>query len=98
MNFNNKFKTLQHIKYEVESELGKRILIIPNDSGVPDMKNVLCLADTSLEIWEMIIKNFTYEQIISSLYNKYYKEEVELINDLDGFLSELIDKRYISIV
>lgn len=98
MDLNNKFKSQNHIRYEVDSDSGKRIFIIPNKSGIPDMKNVLCLTDTSLEIWEMIVSDHTGEQIICSLSKRYHMTENELEGDVTEFLNNLLEKGYISVI
>ena len=93
-----KYSVVKHIRYEVESDSGTRVLIIPNVSGAPDMKNVLCLSDTSLEIWNMITKEFTHSQIINTICETYQQEKTCITKDVTEFINGLLEKNYIRIV
>ena len=90
------YKTVSHIRYEVKSDLGKRIFIIPNNTGIPDMKNVLCLSDTSLQIWEMIKDGHSAEQIIVRLSEQYGEEIDKITTDVTSFLCDILSKEYIN--
>lgn len=87
----------EHIRYEINGEMGKRVLIIPNIDGVPDLKKVLCLSATALDIWRMIVDGKNYNQIIDEMSQRYFRKREEIEGDIKGFLGNLLDKCYISI-
>lgn len=93
---NKKYILHNHLKYQIESEKGLRMFIIPMVSGIPDMKKVLCLADTSLEIWNLISNNYSSSEIINILCEKYDQEEPAISNDVTAFLNKLIETGFIS--
>lgn len=95
MNNNKMYNVIEHIRYQIESELGMRVFIIPNRNGVPDMKNVLCLSDTTLCIWDLIVKEMGYDQIVNEVSKIYKKEVTEIEADVKGFLQSLITNGYI---
>jgi len=95
---NKQYKIEEHVKYELESEFGISILIIPIENGVPDMRKVLCLKDTSLFIWELISENYNCDQIISKVSEEYSKEIEAIEYDVKEFINTLILKNYISVV
>lgn len=93
-----KYFAVKHIRYEVESEAGKKVLIIPNATGVPDMKSVLCLSDTSLEIWDLITKGLSNVAIVNALFDTYHQEKTQLLDDVTEFITSLLEKEYITVV
>lgn len=93
-----KYSVIKHIRYEINSDAGNKVLIIPNSTGVPDMKNVLCLSEVSLEIWDMICNNFTTPEIVGALCEKYQKNKGEIPKDVEEFLKSLFDKKYIEVL
>jgi len=95
MNLFNKYEAIKHIKYEIGNDNGAKVFIIPNLSGNPDMTNVLCLSDTSLEIWEMISNDYTVNKIINAICDKYNKDKDEVESDVTSFISGLVEKGYI---
>lgn len=92
-----KYSTMKHIRYEIDSDYGKRVFVIPNATGTPDMKNVLCLTDVSLEIWNMICDGLTKPEIIRTLCEKYPQDKLEIAKDVGEFLNNLEKKEYIQI-
>ena len=92
-----KYSVIRHIRYEIVSDEGKRVFVIPNATGAPDMKNVLCLSDVSLEIWNMICDGLTKSEVIHTLCEKYPQDKLEISKDVGEFLSNLWQKNYIEI-
>lgn len=90
-----KYSVIKHIRYEINSDSGNKVLIIPNSTGVPNMKNVLCLSDVSLEIWDMVCDNFTNSEVVSTLCEKYQKDKNEISKDVEEFLDSLFCQKYI---
>ena len=86
----------QHIRYEVKSDQGQRVFIIPNIANIPDMTNVLCLYETSLIIWEMVDK-YSCKEIIDEICLMYHREKEEVEHDVIVFLTDLVEKGYITI-
>lgn len=95
MNMSKEYIMLTHIKYKINVGEQERALIIPNKNGVPDMKNVLCLSDTSLDIWNMISEKLNRDQIIAEMCKKYNQEKETIERDVKQFLCELLNKGYI---
>jgi len=93
-----KYKITEHIKYEINGGDIERVLIIPINNDVPDMKNVLCLSDTSLYIWKMIIENKNINQILEEISRLYGKDKNEITDDVEEFLNTLLGKGYISVM
>ena len=88
---------IKHIRYEVESDAGKKVLIIPNETGVPDMKSVLCLSDTSLVIWDLIDKGLSNTTIVNILCDTYHQEKTQIQDDVTEFIANLLEKKYIAV-
>lgn len=95
MESNKQYKFSEHIRYEMSGEVQERVLIIPNIDGKPNMKKVLCLADTSLDIWKMLAEAKNYGQIVDEMSQKYQKEKREIESDVEGFLVTLLENGYI---
>lgn len=95
-----RFTINKHIRHEIEApdSLEKRVLIIPDHDGRPDVRNVLFLSSTSLWIWEALQKGQTYSEILKEMCYQYNVDNEQADKDLSQFLSELIQKGYISIV
>lgn len=93
---NKTYKFREHVTYQVEGGAGERLLIIPVVSGIPNMTSVLCLADTSLEIWKMISCNYSTSQITTDLSKKYNREIALVENDVTAFINKLLDAGFIS--
>lgn len=92
-----KYFAVKHIRYEVKSEAGKRVLIIPNATGVPDMKRVLCLSDTSLDIWDLIAKGLSDIKIVNVLCDTYHQEKMQIKDDVPEFIANLLENGYITV-
>ncbi len=90
-----KYYAIKHMKYEIESDSGRRVFVIPYESEIPDLKNVLCLSDTSLFIWELINKGFSAENIVEEVSEKYNHTKETVQNDIDEFLGNLQEKGFI---
>lgn len=95
METETQYRILEHINYEINCEGGERVLIIPNIDGVPNMKKVLCLSDTSLYIWRMIEDQKNCGQMIEEMGQRYHRESEELQSDLKEFLDALLANGYI---
>ena len=92
------FKAKKHIRYDITGgDEEARAFIIPNQTGIPDMKNVLVLTEVSLYIWDMIISECTFLEICNNLYQKYKEDEMKLQKDTSDFVESLIKKDYIYI-
>jgi len=98
MDSNKTYVVSEHIRYEIEVGEQERVLIIPNPKGVPDMRKVLCLSDTSLYIWDLIVENKSFDQVVDEMQQRYERGKEELERDLKEFLESLLDKGYISIL
>lgn len=98
METNAQYSIIKHIKYEISVGEEERVLIIPNINGVPDMRRVLCLSDTSLHIWRMMTEQKNYGQMVEQMSQKYNKESIEVGRDLDEFLGILLEKGYVSVI
>ena len=98
MELKNRYVISKHIRYEINAGEQERILIIPNMEGVPDMRNVLCLSDTSLYIWKMIVEQKNVGQMVDEMSQKYKRGKEELERDLKEFIEILLEKRYISVI
>ncbi len=91
-----KYNLQEHVKYQIEVDTRQRLLIIPLVSGIPNMTNVLCLADTALEIWKLISDNCSATEIINILCQKYHQEEAVIASDVTSFIDRLIETGFIS--
>lgn len=91
----NLYIPLKHIRYEIDDDDGKNVLIIPVVDDVPDMKRVLCLIGTSLDIWEMLSKHMYSEDIALEISQKYNIEKKLAEEDVLGFIHNLIMEGYI---
>jgi len=98
MDSNKRYMISEHIRYEISAGTQERVLIIPNMEGVPDMRNVLCLSDTSLYIWKMIVEQKNFGQMVDEMCQKYKRGKEELERDLKEFIETLLEKRYISVM
>lgn len=98
MEANTKYRILEHIKYEISGGNEERVLIIPNSGNAPDMKKVLCLSNTSLLIWKMIMDQKNYGQIIEEMSQRYNVESKKMESDLKEFLCVLMEKGFIRIM
>ena len=93
-----KYKVIEHIRYGINSEERERVFVIPNFEGIPDMKKVLCLSDTSLLIWNLVNEQRSCSDIIDEVVRTYGKEEKEITRDVHEFLNALIDNGYLSVM
>jgi hypothetical protein len=98
-------KILPHLEHKVTvdnykgTENGKEILfIIPNKMDVPDLKNVLCLSDTSLYVWDKLKQDYTVESIVTEMAELYNVDISVVARDVSCFIQELLSKDYISIL
>ena len=98
MESNKRYMVSEHIRYEINGGDQERVLIIPNMEDVPDMRNVLCLSDTSLYIWRMIVEHKSFGQMVDEMHQRYERGKEELERDLKEFLETLLDKGYVSIM
>jgi len=96
MNQNTLYTITNHIQYEIQGDDGLRVLIIPEENGIPNMKHVLCLSDTSLFIWRQLADNRSTAYIIEQLCREYSKNRDEITNDVEVFIKELTDNHYIT--
>lgn len=96
MEANKQYRFSEHIRYEISGGAQERVLIIPNIDGAPDMKKVLCLSDTSLDIWKMLAEDKNCGQIIDEMSQKYQREKKEIESDVEEFLGTLLEEGYIS--
>lgn len=95
MDINKQYIINKHIKYEISGGEIERVLIIPVVEGTPDMRRVLCLSDTSLDIWKMLTEKINVVQIIEALVCKYKVESEKIERDVLDFLRALLDQGYI---
>lgn len=91
----NSYVPLKHIRYEIDDDDGKNVLIIPVVDDVPDMERVLCLVGTSLDIWEMLDKHMSINDIALEISKKYNIEKTRVEKDVLDFIHNLIMENYI---
>lgn len=57
-----------------------------------NINGVIKLNKTSLDIYELVSKNYNKEEIINYLLNKYDSDINTITKDVDNFISDMIDK------
>lgn len=74
--------------YIVKEVLGSKVLINLNN----DDEIIIKLNDTSFDIYDLLTKNSSKEEIINYLINKYDVDINTLENDYDELIKEMIHK------
>ena len=95
MNCKKIYAVCEHIRYEVTGDLDTKIFIIPNTTGIPDMRRVLCLSGTTLSIWDLLKQGKCCDEIIDEMCKIYAKEKSSIKDDITDFINSLKTQQYI---
>ncbi|RLC40416.1 MAG: hypothetical protein DRH51_05650 [Candidatus Coatesbacteria bacterium] len=60
---------------------------------LPRDKTIHRFTDVGSLIWRLIDKNFSESEIIKEVVNQYDVEEEVVLNDLENFIKELVEKK-----
>lgn len=72
----------------IEQQVDNEILVIPVIDGVAQMKQVCCLSESGVYIWQNIPsdKNVSAEEIVNLVSNHYNVPSEEVENDVLEFI------------
>ena len=91
-----KCSTCPHLRYEVENEGVQSVFIIPNDTGIPDLRKVLCLSGVSLFIWDSLENGKAFDDMCLEISRKYETDLDMVRQDGQEYVQKLIENHYVN--
>ena len=95
-----KQETLYQFRSEniVTRQMGDEVVLVPLSNKVADMTNVITLNEVGGDILKAIETPSSVQEVVNKLVEIYDVDRETLLNDVEEFIREAVDKRVVEVV
>ena len=78
--------------------MGDEVVLVPLSNKVADMTNVITLNEVGGDILKAIETPSSVQEVVNKLVEIYDVDRETLLNDVEEFIREAVDKRVVEVV